>query len=131
MSSSTCSNHLSLVLPTGLHKHGFHSVNFLTVLAASILITRAAQRNLCDFVILTIFFFLIRISSSSFVFIVHVPSLSCVGPHIFLSTLLSKTSRRFCSMTVIAHVSQPHVTVGRMIDLHIRNLLSALRSLLA
>jgi len=26
-----------------------------------------------------------------------------VGPYIFLSTLLSKTSRQFCSVTVIAH----------------------------
>jgi hypothetical protein len=31
---------------------------FLTVLAASIPITCAAQRNLCDFINLTIFFFL-------------------------------------------------------------------------
>jgi hypothetical protein len=55
--------------------------------------------------------------------------LSNVGPCIFLSTLLSKTSRRFCSVTVIAHVSQPCVTVGRMIDLYICSLLAALRSL--
>jgi hypothetical protein len=59
----------------------------------SILITCASQRNLCDFINLTIFFFLIRISNSSFVFTLHVPSLSSVGPCIFLSTLLSKTSR--------------------------------------
>jgi hypothetical protein len=32
-------------------------------------------------------------------------------------------------MTAIAHVSHPYVTVGRMIDLHICNLLAALRSL--
>jgi hypothetical protein len=56
--------------------------------------------------------------------------LSCVGPYIFLSTLLSKTRRRFCSVTVIAHVSQPHVTTGRMIVLYICSLLAALRSLL-
>jgi hypothetical protein len=55
--------------------------------------------------------------------------LSCVVLYIFLSTLLSKTSRRFCSMTVTAHVSQPYVTVGRMIDLYICNLLAAFRSL--
>jgi hypothetical protein len=45
--------------------------------------------------------------------------LSNVGPYIFLFIFLSKTSRRFCSVTVIAHVSQPYVTVGRMIDLYI------------
>ena len=34
-SSSTCSSHLSLGLPTGLDEHGSHSVNFLTVLIVS------------------------------------------------------------------------------------------------
>jgi hypothetical protein len=42
--------------------------------------------------------------------------LSNVCPYIFFITRLSKTSRRFCSVTVMAHVSQPYVTVGRMID---------------
>jgi len=102
---------------------------FLTVLIVSILITCAAQRNLCNFINLTIVSFLIRISNSSFVFILHVPSLSCVSPYIFLSTLLSNISRRFCSVTVIAHVSQPFVTTGRMIDLYICSVLAALRSL--
>jgi hypothetical protein len=46
-SSSTCSNHLSLGRPTGLDKHGSHSVNFLTVLVESILITCAAQHYMC------------------------------------------------------------------------------------
>ena len=72
---------------------------------------------------------LIRISNSSFVFILHVPSLSCVGPYIFLSTLLSSISRRFCSVTVIAHVSQPYVTTGRMIDLYVCSLLASLKYL--
>jgi len=44
-SSSTCSSHLILGLPTGLHEHGSHSVSFLTVLIVSILITCAVQRN--------------------------------------------------------------------------------------
>jgi len=57
-SSSTWSSHLSLSLPTGLDEHDSHSVNFLTVLVVSILITCAAQRNLCDFINLTIYFFL-------------------------------------------------------------------------
>ena len=57
-SSSTWSSHLSLGLPTGLNEHGSHSVSFLTVLVVSIRITCATQRNLCDFINLTIFFFL-------------------------------------------------------------------------
>ena len=111
-SSSTCLSHLSLALPTGLDKHGSHSVSFLTVLTVSILITHSTQHNLCHFINLTIVSFLIRISNSSFVFILHVPSLSCVGPYIFLSTLLSNINRQFCSVTVIAHVSRPYVTIG-------------------
>ena len=55
--SSTWSSHLSLGLPAGLDEHGSHSVNFLTVLVVSIRFTCAAQRNLCDFINLTIFFF--------------------------------------------------------------------------
>ena len=57
-SSSTWSSHLILGLPTGLDEHGSHSVNFLTVLVVSILITCAAQHNICYFINLTIFFFL-------------------------------------------------------------------------
>ena len=38
-------------------------------------------------------------------------------PIFFLSNLLSKNSKRFCSVTAIAHVSQPYVAVGLMIDL--------------
>jgi len=79
-SSSNCSSRLSLGLPTGLDEHGSHSFSFLTVLIVSILITCAAQRNICDCINLTIVSFLSRISNSSFVFILHVPSLSCVGP---------------------------------------------------
>jgi hypothetical protein len=78
----------------------------LTVLVVSILITGTAHRNLCDFINHTIFSFLIRVSNSSFVFILHVSSLSYVRPHIFLRNLLSKTSRRFCSVTVMVHVSR-------------------------
>ena len=59
--SSTCSSHPSLGLPTGFDEHGSHSVIFLTVLIVSILITCASQRNLCDFINLTIISFLIRI----------------------------------------------------------------------
>ena len=54
-SSSTWSSHLNLGLPTGLDEYGSHSVNFLTVQVVSILITCAAQRNLCDFYMPRIF----------------------------------------------------------------------------
>jgi len=99
------------------------------VLVLSILITCAAQRNLCDFINLTIFCFLIKVPNSSFVFLLHVPSMSRVGPYIFLRILLSKTSRRFCSVPVMVHVSHPYVTVGLIIDLYICSLLAELRSL--
>jgi hypothetical protein len=70
-SSSTWSIHLSLGLPTGLDERGSHSVTFLTIFVASILMTWAAHSNLCDFINLTIFFFLIIFSSSLFVLIHH------------------------------------------------------------
>ena len=60
-SSSICSSHLSLGLPTGLDEHDSHSFSFLTILVVSFLITCAAHRNLCDFINLTIVSFLIRI----------------------------------------------------------------------
>jgi hypothetical protein len=56
---------------------------FFTVLKGSILIICAAHCP-CDFINLTIFSFLIKVSNSAFVFILHVPSLSCIGPHIFM-----------------------------------------------
>ena len=66
-SSSTSSSHLNLGLPTALDEHCSHSVNFLTVLVVSILITCAAQRNLhCDFINLTTFC-LIRFPNYSFI----------------------------------------------------------------
>ena len=55
-SSSTWSTHLNLCLPTALDEHGSHSVHFLTVLVVSILITCAAQRNLCEFHCFTLHF---------------------------------------------------------------------------
>ena len=54
-SPSTWWSHLSLGLPTSRDEHFSHSFSFLTVLIVSILITCAAQRNLCDFMNLTIF----------------------------------------------------------------------------
>jgi hypothetical protein len=95
---------LSLGFPTGLDEHGPHSVNFLTVLKGSILI--------CDFMNPIIFSLLIKVSNSAFVYIIHVTSLSCVGPYNFLRTLLSKINRRFCYVTDMIHVSQPYVTVS-------------------
>jgi len=110
-SSSTWSSHLSLGLPTGLDERGSHSVTFLTILVVSILIICAAHRNLCDFINLTIFFFLIRISSSSFVFILHVPSLSSVGPYI-----LYTRSVFYVTYTVFVTSSHYSTTRGWSVD---------------
>jgi hypothetical protein len=58
-----------------------------------------------------------------------IQGVSCVCPYIFLRNLLSKTIRRFCSVTVMVHVSHPYVTSGLIVDLHICSLLAELRSL--
>jgi hypothetical protein len=63
-SSSPSSSHHSLGLPTALDAHSSHSVNVLTIPVVLILITCAAQRNICDFINITIFFSLVRISNS-------------------------------------------------------------------
>jgi hypothetical protein len=67
----------------------------------SILTTCAAHRNLWDFINITIFFFLIRISSFSFVFILHVPSLSSVAQYIFLSSFSRKSVGGFVRRILI------------------------------
>jgi hypothetical protein len=91
----------------------------LTVRKGSIVITRAAHFSLCDFMNLTVFSVLIKVFNSAFVLILHVPSLSYVGPYVFLRTLRSKTNRPFCSVTDMVHVSQPYITVGLIMDLYI------------
>ena len=61
----------------------------------SVRITCAAQRNLCDFINLTIYIYIFKLAFlilHLFFFILHVPSLSSVGPYIFLSILLSAAS---------------------------------------
>jgi len=67
-------------------------IQLLLTILVSILFTCAAHRNLYDFINLTIFFFLIRISNSSFVFILHVLSLSNVGPYIFGKKVIEPNS---------------------------------------
>jgi hypothetical protein len=71
----------------------------LTVLKEFILIICASHCSLCDFINLTRFSFLIIVSNFAFVFILHVSSLSCVGPYIFLKTLVFIYSRE-CSSPV-------------------------------
>jgi len=54
----------------------------------------------------------INLPNSSFVLICDVPSLSFVGPKMFLSTFLSNTINLFFIVSFKTHVSQAYVTVG-------------------
>ena len=62
-----------------------------------------------------IFLCLINSSNSTFVFILHVPSLSFVGPKIFLNTFLSNTINLFFMVSFKTHTSQTCVTIGLII----------------
>ena len=55
---------------------------------------------------------LINLSNSSLVLILPVPSLSFVGPEIFLNTFLSNTISLYFIVFFKTHVSQAYVTVG-------------------
>ena len=58
------------------------------------------------------FLCLINLSNSSFVLMLHVPSLSFVGPKIFLSTFLSTTINLFFTVSFKTYISQAYVTIG-------------------
>ena len=72
-SSLTSSSHLNLGLPFGLVACGFHLQMFLTTLSSGILSTCPTQLSLLLLMCLAIFSWLIRFSSSSFVFCLHSP----------------------------------------------------------
>ena len=63
------------------------------------------------------FLCLINLSNSSFVLILPVPSLSFVGPNIFLSTFLSNTMNLLFISSFKTHVSQAYVTIGGLVPL--------------
>jgi hypothetical protein len=58
---------------------------------------------------------LTNLSNYTFVLILHVPSLSFVGPKIFLNTFLSNTISLFFIVSFKNHVSQAYVTSGLII----------------
>ena len=72
-------------------KIGFHLYTLFTILSSGIRCKWPNQLNLCAFVWFITFFCVINSSNSSFVFILHVPSLYFVGPKISLNTFLSDT----------------------------------------
>jgi len=99
----------------GLHSlHRFlHSIYFFfTILSSGIRCKWPNQLNCCAFMWFIMLLCLINSTNSSFVLILHVPSLSFVGPKIFLNTFLSNTINSFFMVSFKTHTSQAHVTVG-------------------
>jgi len=90
------SSHLFFGLPNGLVNIGFYLCTFLTILSSNIQCKWPNQLNLYGFMQFIMFLCLINLSNSSFALILHVPSLSFVGPKIFLSTFLSNTINLLC-----------------------------------
>ena len=112
MSFLMSSSHLIFSLPNGPVNISFHLYTFLTILSSNIRCKWPNQLNLCASVLFIMFLCLVNLSNSSFVLILHVQSLSFVGPKIFLSTFLSNTINLFLIVSLKAHISQPYVAVG-------------------
>ena len=107
MSFLMSSSHPFFGLPCGRIDIGFHLYTFFfTILSSGIRCKWPNQLNRCDFMWFIIFLCLINSSNSSFVLILHVPSLSFVGPKIFLNTYLSNTVNLFFMVSFKTHTSQ-------------------------
>ena len=94
---------------------GFHLYAFLTTLSSGIRCKWPNQLHRCASMWFIIFLCLISSSNSSFVLILHVPSLSFVGPKVFLNTFLSNTINLFFTVSFKTHTSQANVTIGLII----------------
>ena len=68
---------------------------FFTILSSGIRCKWPNQLNRCAFMWFIIILYLINSCNSSFVLILHAPSLSFVGPNISLNTFLSNTINSF------------------------------------
>jgi len=88
-------SHLFFGLPSGRVNISFQLYFFFTILSSGIRCKCPNQLNLWAFMWFIIFLCLINASNSSFALILHVPSLSFVGPKIFLNTFLSNTINLF------------------------------------
>ena len=92
----TSFSHPFLGLPNVLVAMGFHPYTSFTILSSGILYTCPNQPNLCNLMWFIMVFF-ISFFNSSFVIILHIPSLSLVGPKILLNIFLLNTNS-FCFM---------------------------------
>ena len=108
-------SHLFFGLPCGHTDIGFHLYTFFTILSSSTRCKCPNQLNPCAFTWFIIFLCLIDPSNLSFVSILHVPSLSFVGPKIFLNIFLSNTINLFFTVSFTTHTSQAYVTMGLII----------------
>ena len=84
----------------------------VTTLSSGILSTCPTQLSLLLLMCLTIFSWLIRFSSSSFVFCLHSPFVFCVGPKVLLNNLLSNTNNCCLMFSVNTQHSDPYTATG-------------------
>ena len=105
-----------LCLPCGHSDISFHLHTFFTFLSSGIRCKWPSQLKCCAFIWFIKFPCLINSSNSSFVLILHVPSLSFVGPNIFLNTFLSNTINLFFMVSFKTITSQAYVTIGLEIN---------------
>ena len=92
--------------PMWSYWHRFPLIHFFTILSSGIRCKWPNQLNHCAFMWFIIFLCLINSPNSSFVLILHVPSLSFVEPKVFLNTFLSNTINLF----LYGFFQDPHFT---------------------
>jgi len=114
------SSHLFFGLPSGRVNIGFYLYTLFTILSSGIRCKWTNQLNLWAFKWFIIFLCLISSSNSSFVLILHVPSLSFVGPKILLNNFLSNTINLFVMVsfqtprfTCVCSIFILHLNVAR------------------
>ena len=102
-------SHLFFGLPSGRVNIGFHLYTFFTILSSGIRCKWPNQLNLCAFMWFIIFLCLINSSNSSFVLILHVPSLYFVGPKFDLNTFRSVTINLFFIVSLKTQLTVPQL----------------------
>ena len=112
--------HLRLGLPSGLFPSCFPTKTLYTPLSSRIRATCPAHLILLDFITRTTLYQEYRSWSSSLGSFLHSPVTSSqLDPNFLLKTLFSNTLSLRSFFIVNDHVSHPHKTTGKIIDLYI------------
>ena len=115
MSFLMSSSRLFFGLPCDHIDISFNLQTFFNIFSSGIRCKWPNQLNCCAFMWFIILC-LINSSNSSFVLILHVPSLSFVGPKIFLNAFLSNTINLFFTVSFKTHTSQAYLSYNTRVQ---------------